>query len=90
MARYAHILLFACPECYLPISVSRISDYGNLEKIDAQKLNIWCHYCHSSADVLAVLAKKHTVESWPLSDGNGATSTLAPISDWGSPSRKGP
>lgn len=35
--KYEHRLLFACPECDLPVTVSQISVEGNLETVQAQK-----------------------------------------------------
>ena len=38
--RFVHTLLFACPECNLPVAVSRISKEKNLEGVDAEQLHI--------------------------------------------------
>jgi hypothetical protein len=63
-ARYIHVLLFVCPDCNLPVSISRVSNEKNLETVDAERLHITCSYCDSSADVTAVTAKRHYVEDW--------------------------
>jgi uncharacterized protein YlaI len=65
MSRFAHILLFVCPECDLPIAISRINNEKNLEAVDAEVLHIKCSYCDKSAEVSALTAKKHYVETWP-------------------------
>lgn len=63
--RFVHTLLFACPECNLPVAISRISKEKNLEGVDAEKLHIRCSYCEKVSDITAVTAKKHYVEEWP-------------------------
>ncbi|MGC2767582.1 MAG: hypothetical protein WB607_18890, partial [Candidatus Acidiferrum sp.] len=63
-ARYIHILLFVCPDCNLPVSISRVSNEKNLETVDAERLHITCSYCDRSSDVTAVTAKRHYVEDW--------------------------
>jgi Zn finger protein HypA/HybF involved in hydrogenase expression len=63
--RYAHTLVFACPECNLPVSTTRVSHEQDSQSIDKQKLNLWCPYCHSSSDLLAGAAKRHYVGEWP-------------------------
>ncbi len=62
--RYVHVLLFACPDCNLPVSISRVSNEKNLETVDAERLRIECSYCDKSCDVTAVTAKRHYVEEW--------------------------
>jgi hypothetical protein len=62
--RYVHILLFACPDCRLPVSISRVSNERNLETVDAERLRITCTYCQESSDVTAATAKRHYVEEW--------------------------
>ena len=64
LARYVHILLFMCPECNLPVAISRVSNEKTLEVIDAECLRITCSYCEAVSDVIAVTAKKHFVEDW--------------------------
>jgi hypothetical protein len=62
--RYVHTLLFACPDCNLPVAISRISKEKNLETVDAERLHITCSYCEKSSAVNAVEAKRHYVEEW--------------------------
>jgi hypothetical protein len=63
-ARYAHTLLFLCPECTLPVSISRVCYAKSLEVIDAQSFHLECEYCHARNTVLAVTAKAHWVSEW--------------------------
>ena len=63
-ARYAHTLLFVCPECNLPASISRICNEKSLEVIDAQSFHLECGYCHASSTALAATAKAHWVSEW--------------------------
>jgi hypothetical protein len=64
-ARFVHTLLFACPECNLPVAISRVSKEKNFEGVDAENLRIRCSYCETVSDTTAVTAKKHYVEDWP-------------------------
>jgi aspartate carbamoyltransferase regulatory subunit len=63
-SRFVHTLLFACPECNLPVAISRISKEKNFEGVDAENLRIRCSYCEKVSDTTAVMARKHYVEEW--------------------------
>jgi len=63
-AMYVHILLFRCPDCNLPVAISRVSKEKTLEVVDAEFLHITCSYCDKLSDVPAAAAKKHYVEDW--------------------------
>jgi hypothetical protein len=62
--KYAHVLLFVCPECNLPVAISRVSAEKNLEGIDAERLHVTCSYCEKPLNVSAATAKRHYVEDW--------------------------
>ncbi len=62
--RFVHTLLFACPECNLPVAISRVSNEKNLEGVDAEQLQLRCSYCEKVSDATAVTAKRHYVEEW--------------------------
>ena len=62
---YVHVLLFHCPDCDSPIAISCVSKKRNLEDIDAEPLRIFCTSCYNSSNVIAAMAKKHYVETWP-------------------------
>ncbi len=64
LARYVHILLFICPDCNLPVAISRVSKKKTLEVVDAECLHITCSYCGKSSDVIAVTARRHFVQEW--------------------------
>jgi len=64
-ARFVHTLVFACPDCDLPIAISRVSKENNLENINAEVLRLKCSYCEKASSVRAVYAKRHYVEEWP-------------------------
>src|SRR5215472_5061696 len=68
-SRYAHTLLFVCPECNLPLATSRICNEKSMEMIDAQSFHLECGYCHASSTVVAATAKAHWVSEWR--DGQG-------------------
>jgi hypothetical protein len=61
---YAHILVFACPDCNRPLAISHLSKERNLESIDALKLKIVCPDCRASTEVIAATAKRHLVQRW--------------------------
>ena len=63
--RFVHTLLFACPECNLPVAISRVSKEKNFEGVDAENLRIRCSHCERMSDTTAVMTKKHYVEEWP-------------------------
>jgi aspartate carbamoyltransferase regulatory subunit len=63
--RYAHILVFTCPDCDLPIAISRVSKEKNLENINAEVLRLKCSYCEKASSVRAVYAKRRYVDEWP-------------------------
>jgi hypothetical protein len=71
--RYTHTLLFTCPECNLPVSVSRISHAKNLEDIEGRLVRIKCGYCEKTSDFIGTTAKTHWVSDWegPSSIGKG-------------------
>jgi aspartate carbamoyltransferase regulatory subunit len=60
--RFVQTLLFACPECNLPVAISRVSKEKNCEGVDADNLRIRCSYCEKVSDTTAVIAKRHYVE----------------------------
>src|ERR1700694_2998750 len=71
-----HLLLFGCPECGNPIAVSRVSEFYNLELLDATSFRVKCD-CGWSGDFLCAEARRHIVESW-TSRGGELTATQAP------------
>lgn len=62
--RYAHTLLFVCPDCNSPIAASKISYSKSLEEIDGQHVWVKCDYCEQTSQLLAVTAKTHWVTEW--------------------------
>jgi hypothetical protein len=62
--RYAHTLLFVCPECDLPVSISKISQEKNLEVIDGMRVRVRCDYCDYTSELIALTAKTHWVTEW--------------------------
>jgi transcription elongation factor Elf1 len=68
-ARYVHTLLFACPDCNLPVAISHVSNRGNLEAIDAESLPVKCRYCGTSSQMIAATAKRHYIDEWQQASG---------------------
>jgi hypothetical protein len=62
---YAHVLLFACPQCGAPLASACASTEKNLEVADAHRFNPRCH-CGWTAEMIGVQAVKHWVETWRL------------------------
>jgi transcription elongation factor Elf1 len=71
--RYVHTLLFACPDCNLPIVIGRLSVDKNGENNEA--LLIKCSYCGKSFKVPSQHARRRYVEEWP--DAVAASSRTA-------------
>jgi hypothetical protein len=63
--RFAHVLLFRCPDCGLPVAAARVSPERNLEGIDAGTVEIDCSYCDTLSDASPLSAIRHYVEQWP-------------------------
>lgn len=62
--RYAHTLLFVCPDCNLPVAVSRISQYESLEEVENMLVRIRCDYCLNAFEIRAVMSQTHWVTRW--------------------------
>jgi hypothetical protein len=60
---FAHVLLFACPQCDRPLASACASTKGNLEEADAHFFNPHCH-CGWTGPVAGMEAVKHFVEPW--------------------------
>jgi hypothetical protein len=62
--RFVHTLLFACPECDLPLAITRLTDERNLERVDGQMRQVQCTFCGNNFTASSVNARKHYVEEW--------------------------
>ena len=60
---YVHLLLFRCKQCNKPVSISGISEAGNLEVIDGHTYEVECR-CGWLEDLLGVEALRHWVVPW--------------------------
>jgi hypothetical protein len=60
---FAHILLFACPQCARPLASACASSKHNLEEADAHFFNPHCP-CGWTGAVAGMEAVKHFVEPW--------------------------
>jgi hypothetical protein len=60
---FAHVLLFACPQCERPLASACVTDKQNLEEADAHFFNPHCH-CGWSGAVIGLEAVKHWVQPW--------------------------
>jgi len=74
--RFAHMLLFACPDCRTPIVAGLLSGTGNLEDIDADYFLLQCGHCQESFHLPALSAKRHYVEEWEWDSQNGVSARL--------------
>lgn len=71
---FAHVLLFACPKCGIPLATACASLEKNLEVADAHWFDPRCP-CGWTGAVIGVEALKHWVEQWniPVNLGPDAT-----------------
>jgi hypothetical protein len=60
---FAHVLLFACPECARPLAFARASSKQNLEDAEAHWFNPHCH-CGWRGEVMGIEAVQHWVQAW--------------------------
>jgi hypothetical protein len=58
-----HLLLFECPKCSDPVVAFGLTDYQNLEPMEALHFNLNCK-CSWSGEQLGATARKHFVERW--------------------------
>lgn len=63
-ARFAHVLLFACRDCHLPVTKVVIAPERNMETVAANQMNIRCEFCGLTNYVIGASARRHTVEEW--------------------------
>ena len=62
---FAHVLLFACPQCGNPLASACASLEKNLEVADAHWFNPDCP-CGWTGPVIGVEAVKHWIETWKV------------------------
>ena len=62
---FAHVLLFACPKCGIPLASACASKGKNLEAADARYFDPHCH-CGWTGSVIGVEAIKRWVEPWNI------------------------
>jgi transcription elongation factor Elf1 len=62
--RYAHTLLFNCPDCDLPVSIACISQNKNPEQVASQTFKLHCSYCGKRSVMPGLGAKMHWVSDW--------------------------
>lgn len=62
---FAHVLLFACPQCGIPLASACASAERNLETADVHWFNPHCP-CGWTGSVLGLQAAKHWVEDWRI------------------------
>jgi hypothetical protein len=61
--RYAHVMLFACPQCERPLSATCLSTKSNLEVADAEWFTPHCR-CGWTREISGVTAVRHWVAPW--------------------------
>lgn len=64
---FAHVLLFACPQCNRPLASACASAKRSLEDADAHYFNPHCH-CGWTGPVVGLEAVKHWVHPWQKID----------------------
>jgi DNA-directed RNA polymerase subunit N (RpoN/RPB10) len=63
-SKFAHLLLFRCPECGEPIATACASYFANLEEVDARQFSAHCSDCDKAFDMLGIQAVRHWVDPW--------------------------
>ena len=81
---FAHVLLFACPQCGIPLASACADTERNLENADAHWFDPHCP-CGWTGSVIGLQAVKHWVEEWRVpvklrSDGAGSCEGGRPAS----------
>lgn len=61
--RFAHVMLFECPDCTLAISLALTRDMRNFEDTDEHSYPLRCS-CGWSGSLLGAVARRHWVEPW--------------------------
>lgn len=61
--RFAHVMLFACPDCARAISLAVTRDERNFEEVDRSSHALECS-CGWSGGLLGAAARRHWVEIW--------------------------
>lgn len=59
---YARTLTFECPECHLPVLVTRTSEHGNMEDVAAWIFQVECESCRHVAEIPGLFASRHNVK----------------------------
>ena len=62
---FAHLLIFACPQCGQPAVKAVMSDMSSLEYVDAMVIPIQCE-CGWSRQVFGMEAARHLVVPWSV------------------------
>ena len=83
LEQYAHVLLFACPNCERPLVATCVSGNKSLETAEGTWFNPACH-CGWRGDIAGVTSIKHWVEPWhgkPLSPGDAGSCDSEDVSE---------
>jgi len=64
LEQFAHVLLFACPECRRPLASACFTSKRSLEEADGRFFNPHCH-CGWTGAVAGLQAVRHWVHPWP-------------------------
>jgi len=60
--RYAHTLLFVCPDCNRSVSVTRVNDDKNLQALEEYQFQLTCVTCQKDFERLGRSAAAHSVQ----------------------------
>lgn len=61
---FVHTFLFACPDCQLPVGLTRVSHKGEQHSLCDEAFLIKCPYCEHGFKVIAATAREHYVSKW--------------------------
>jgi hypothetical protein len=62
-AEYLHVLVFACPQCFKPLTLAQLNVIRSLEGIDADVFNLNCS-CGWNGEMHGFQARHHWVGHW--------------------------
>jgi hypothetical protein len=62
--KYVHTMVFACPDCGLPVVIGVMSVHGNRAATSSEWHNIKCCFCEKAFRVVVSTAREHYIAVW--------------------------
>jgi len=64
LRKFVHTIVFACPDCSLPVVIGVVSVHGNRSAISNEWQNIKCCFCEKAFRVVVSTAREHYIAVW--------------------------